>query len=581
MPRSLTLLLLAFCLLLAPGLATASTWSPHFLPAWALDLGRTDPGDVAGLAALGCPTRAVLPIILASATSADADLVESYAYDANGNVEFVTTGASSVDAYTYDELDRLTDADFFDGSSISYTWDDAGNLQARSGSSPSLDALDFDLSAYTWTYNHVPGWAYDGAGQVLETTSSAEVLSWHPTGKPSALQGDDHVEITYDHAGRRSVVRWCETDSTCTGDETYDLYLYDPDGRVLARLQSPAADTRPLLQELYIYAGGQLLGFLDFSSGWSNGRPFWVHTDLQGSLRLVTDASGEAMQELRWSPMGTLLSTSAPMLQDALAFAWQPLAYRGVPVVDVGARVRHAEYGWFLSPDPVAWGEPSDPQTFHRSQYARGNPMTYVDPWGEAPAFVYATQAASMIVASAPERMQRTDSVAGASAWAAVALAGAAYQDLANAPLDQQVVLGLVTGGGFGLVRSRLARVGASRGLSNKGGVFTTEENAAGGRVVTAVGDISHTDVATQVTSGLYAGGDVRVLSGAHGLPNGTIIPEASFLAEDLTAFGSIPGVTVSDVTTMSAAQIRAALQSPGTTIGAFCNSGPCLAPFK
>ncbi|MCK6501990.1 hypothetical protein L6R53_01060 [Myxococcota bacterium] len=226
-------------------------------------------------------------------------------------------------------------------------------------------------TASTWSTPHVA------------TIRDAEVLSWHPTGKPTSIQGDDFIEVTYDHAGRRSVVRWCETDSTCTGDETYDLYLYDPDGRVLARLQSPAADTRPLLQELYIYAGGQLLGFLDFSSGWSNGRPFWVHTDLQGSLRLVTDASGEAMQELRWSPMGTLLSTSAPMLQDALGFAWQPLAYRGVPVVDVGARVRHAEYGWFLSPDPVAWGDPSDPQTFHRSQYARGNPMTYVDPWGE------------------------------------------------------------------------------------------------------------------------------------------------------------------------------------------------------
>ncbi|MCK6501992.1 DUF2380 domain-containing protein [Myxococcota bacterium] len=173
----------------------------------------------------------------------------------------------------------------------------------------------------------------------------------------------------------------------------------DPDGRVLARLQSPAADTRPLLQELYIYAGGQLLGFLDFSSGWSNGRPFRVHTDLQGSLRLVTDASGEAMQELRWSPMGTLLSTSAPMLQDALAFAWQPLAYRGVPVVDVGARVRHAEYGWFLSPDPVAWGDPSDPQTFHRSQYARGNPMTYVDPWGENPVVVWAVVEGALTLA--------------------------------------------------------------------------------------------------------------------------------------------------------------------------------------
>jgi hypothetical protein len=55
------------------------------------------------------------------------------------------------------------------------------------------------------------------------------------------------------------------------------------------------------------------------------------------------------------------------------------------------------------------------------------------------------------------------------------------------------------------------------------------------------------------------------------------MVSEASFLAEDMKAFGDIPGVTVSDVTKMTPAEISGALESPGTTIGAFCNSGACL----
>jgi hypothetical protein len=119
--------------------------------------------------------------------------------------------------------------------------------------------------------------------------------------------------------------------------------------------------------------------------------------------------------------------------------------------------------------------------------------------------------------------------------------------------------------------------VDASRGVSRAGGIFTTTENAAGGRVITAVGDITQTDVATHVNSALMQGGNVRILSGAHGTPTGEIIPEASFFADDVARFGQYPGVTVNDVTTMTPAEITGALESPGTTIGAFCNSGPCL----
>jgi hypothetical protein len=37
------------------------------------------------------------------------------------------------------------------------------------------------------------------------------------------------------------------------------------------------------------------------------------------------------------------------------------------------------------------------------------------------------------------------------------------------------------------------------------------------------------------------------------------------------------PGVTVHDMTTFTPAQVNGMVNGPGTTIGAFCNSGACL----
>jgi hypothetical protein len=75
----------------------------------------------------------------------------------------------------------------------------------------------------------------------------------------------------------------------------------------------------------------------------------------------------------------------------------------------------------------------------------------------------------------------------------------------------------------------------------------------------------------------MYAGGDINILSGVHGLPDGTMIPDASFLQADQAAFGNLPGVTVQDISTMSDSQISNTVNGPGTTIGAFCNSSACL----
>lgn len=59
------------------------------------------------------------------------------------------------------------------------------------------------------------------------------------------------------------------------------------------------------------------------------------------------------------------------------------------------------------------------------------------------------------------------------------------------------------------------------------------------------------------------------------------MIPDAGFYGEDVGAFGHLPGVNIYNVPSMTPGEISGVLNGPGTTIGAFCNSGACLAPFK
>ena len=66
----------------------------------------------------------------------------------------------------------------------------------------------------------------------------------------------------------------------------------------------------------------------------------------------------------------------------------------------------------------------------------------------------------------------------------------------------------------------------------------------------------------------------------SHGLPNGSLVTDASLLADDVARFGDIPGVHIHDLPSMSSAQVREILDGPGTIIGGFCDSGACLAGF-
>ncbi len=118
----------------------------------------------------------------------------------------------------------------------------------------------------------------------------------------------------------------------------------------------------------------------------------------------------------------------------------------------------------------------------------------------------------------------------------------------------------------------------SSRGLSDSGGVIEqSDRNAAGGRIFTSTGTIRQKDFTSIVNSGLMQGEHVTILTGGHGLPNGEIVADQSLFDDDRARFGSMPGVTVLDVTKMTNEERDLAMNRPGMIIGGFCNSRACL----
>ena len=72
----------------------------------------------------------------------------------------------------------------------------------------------------------------------------------------------------------------------------------------------------------------------------------------------------------------------------------------------------------------------------------------------------------------------------------------------------------------------------------------------------------------------------MHIFTGVHGAPNGSMSVDASLLLDDVERFGDLPGVQIHDFSSLSSSQRSSILNGPGT-IGGFCDSGACMAPFR
>ncbi len=248
----------------------------------------------------------------------------SHTYDGFGNLQAMTTKTGR-STPTSSTTNRLTGA-------VSY--DAAGDLTSWNGNAYQYDALD-----QMWDFN--PGskdWLY------LYTADGERIWS-------------------YDLAANTS--HWT---------------VRDLDGKVLRDYKNLGGSWS--VDRDYVYRGDQLLAAVT-PTGVQH-----FHLDHLGSVRFITNASGQGLAYHAYFPFGEE-ATNPTKDTERMKFAGheRDLANTSSAADDLDymhARFCNPQLGRFLRVDPKGRHEAlKAPQSWNRYSYTNGNPLKYVDPTGE------------------------------------------------------------------------------------------------------------------------------------------------------------------------------------------------------
>ena len=165
-----------------------------------------------------------------------------------------------------------------------------------------------------------------------------------------------------------------------------EQYTYDENGKRLTKYEPLINQTTYYINENYIlitnssgsfdsvyyYANDQLVAVEDYRNNTQ-----YYHPDHLGSTTLITNQTGDILEEDSYLPFGEPEQASSSLLmytgkeQD-----------KGTGLLYYGAR--YYKPPWFIQPDSVI-ADVYNPQDLNRYSYVRNNPYKYVDPTGEFP----------------------------------------------------------------------------------------------------------------------------------------------------------------------------------------------------
>ena len=322
-----------------------------------------------------------------------------YHWDVLGNLKYFYDfrGADDVfeDAYFgYDFLGRLTRAwtDHSDAPyDLSYGYDSLGNLETVQNHLTGVTD--------TWTYqagiphakthrNGVQKLTYDNLGRVIDRQSDA----------------NGSFQYTWDTAQRLLSVQ---------GPSGHHTLVRDADGRLAANLWA-AQDTyyvNPLYEETFVHLiGGEgIVGGQDVDLAKAGGSPtstratflfgdqaiaqrtttgpstatHYLHPDHQGSVHMVTDASGNVVRRSRYLPYGQERWMTGSGSNSDYDFHGERKFDRYGGVHAMGVRFYDPEYRTWLSADTIL-PNVERPQSLNAYAFVEGNPLRYTDPSGHS-----------------------------------------------------------------------------------------------------------------------------------------------------------------------------------------------------
>jgi RHS repeat-associated protein len=269
--------------------------------------------------------------------------------------------------YTYDKLGRLTDATGPGDRIYHYEYDPVGN-RTRANSTGLLD----QISSYDWagrltTVNGKPC-QYDESGNLTEVSLDGEKRQYryHPDGRlAEATVGGESVQYHYDGFGRLA------TRKTASGETHFIPNPLSPYWQPLV-IEEPGGE-----RTLIVWDRDTPMALI------RNGKVEWLLHDHLGSVRLVTDAKGDASRYCDYDPYGVSVGTGRSETP-APGFAglfWDTYANGYL----VFARVYLSKFGGFPQPDLVKLVPSDRNMTQGIFAYCGGDPINYKDIDGKEP----------------------------------------------------------------------------------------------------------------------------------------------------------------------------------------------------
>jgi RHS repeat-associated protein len=220
-------------------------------------------------------------------------------------------------------------------------------------------------------------YGYDNNGNL--TSAGTSTFSWDYNNRmtQAVTQGSTST-YSYDYAGNRV--------SQVVGSATT---VYP--NKYFSVTSSVNGATTTATTTVYVWNGDTLIATIDqvtvngANSGTSSTR--YIHPDNLGSTNIVTDESGNVVEDAETYPYGeTRLNQTTYPTNEARRFIGQ--FTDGNSLQYLNARYLNSQQGQFLSEDPVFLGDPTqqaltDPQQLNSYSYANDNPVTKSDPTGK------------------------------------------------------------------------------------------------------------------------------------------------------------------------------------------------------
>jgi len=421
-------------------------------------------------------------ILTVSPTTTLQDL--NYIFDKNGNITTLTDNKrSNIRTYTYDELNRLTQASNVPAvgggyTNFNYQYDSIGNMTYKSD----LGVMAYGQNAGPHAVTQAGGFAYQYDANGNMTVGKNKTLEYDAENRlTKVVEPSSTSTFTYDGDGGRVGVR-VEGLGT-TKETTYIGSLYE--------LTSENGQQKAVK---HIFAGSTRVCSIETI----NSQPSTInyyHGDHLGSSNVITDANGALVQYCEYTPYGALARNEGTNVTN-YKFTGKELDSTGLYFY--GARYYDPEIGRFITPDTIVQA-PFNPQTLNRYTYCNNNPLNYVDPTGHMWwFFAAALYIAAWVVVGAVANVAIAGVSGQLTSWTAVwaalgsgaiagAVAGAGSFVPGAGTILGGALIGIVAGGAAGAVHSSVSGAfswGAVMTGAAWGGVLGGGANTSAGRAI-------------------------------------------------------------------------------------------------